>query len=177
MTLPLVVLAVLSVLGGALNLPKHGLEFLAEWLHAAVPVEHVGPESFGEGFLLAMLALLLAAIAIAAASSIYRRGLTNGEDPVIARLGGLGRVFERGWFLDPAVSWFVDRPGRAAAEVLAQPVDQGLIDGAVNGVAAVVAGVGARLRRLQTGFVRNYALTLFSGATVLLFVILLRGSA
>jgi NADH-quinone oxidoreductase subunit L len=74
------------------------------------------------------------------------------------------------------VSWFVDRPGRAAAEVLAQPVDQGLIDGAVNGVAGVVAGAGARLRRIQTGFVRNYALTLFSGATVILFVILLRGS-
>ena len=32
------------------------------------------------------------------------------------------------------------------------------------------------MRRIQTGFVRNYALTLFSGATVLLFVILLRGS-
>ena len=176
MTMPLVVLAVLSVVGGALNLPKHGLEFLAEWLHAAVPVEHVGPESFGEGFVLAMLALLLAAIAIAVATSTYRRGLTNGEDPVIARLGGVGRFFERGWLLDPAVSWFVDRPGRAAAEVLAQPVDQGLIDGAVNGVATVVAGVGARVRRIQTGFVRNYALTLFSGATVILFVVLLRGS-
>jgi NADH-quinone oxidoreductase subunit L len=177
MTLPLVVLAVGSVAGGALNLPKHGLEFLAEWLHAAVPVEHVGPESFGEGFVLAMLALLLAAIAIAAATSIYRRGLTNGQDPLITRLGGLGRFFDRGWLLDPAVSWFVDRPARAAAEGLAQPVDQGLIDGAVNGVAALVAGAGARVRRIQTGFVRNYALTLFSGATVLLFVILLRGSA
>jgi NADH-quinone oxidoreductase subunit L len=176
MTMPLVVLAVLSVIGGALNLPKHGLEFLADWLHAAVPVEHVGPESFGGGFVLAMLALLLAAVAIAVATSIYRRGLTNGEDPVIGRLGGLGRVFERGWLLDPAVSWFVDRPGRAAAEVLAQPVDQGLIDGAVNGVATVVAGVGARVRRVQTGFVRNYALTLFSGATVILFIVLLRGS-
>jgi NADH-quinone oxidoreductase subunit L len=177
MTMPLVVLAVLSVAGGALNLPKHGLEFLAEWLHAAVPVEHVGPASFGEGFVLAMLALLLAAVAIAVATSIYRRGLTNGQDPMTARLGALGRFFDRGWLLDPAVSWFVDRPGRAAAEGLSQPVDQGLIDGAVNGVAALVAGAGSRARRVQTGFVRNYALTLFSGATVLLFVIVLRGSA
>jgi NADH-quinone oxidoreductase subunit L len=176
MTMPLVVLAVLSFLGGALNLPRHGWEFVSEWLHAAVPVEHVGPASFGEGLVLATGALLLAAVAIVWATSIYRRGLVNGEDPVLARLGGLGRFFERGWGLDPAVSFFVDKPGRAAAEVLAQPVDQGLIDGAVNGVAAVVTGVGRQVRRIQTGFVRNYALTLLSGATVLLFVFLLRGA-
>jgi NADH-quinone oxidoreductase subunit L len=175
MTVPLVVLAVLSVAGGVLNLPKHGLEFLADWLHGSIDVEHVGVDSFSEGFVLAMVALFLAAVAIAWATSVYRRGLTEGHDPMTARLGGLGRMFDRGWFLDPAVSWFVDRPGRAAAGVLSQPVDQGLIDGAVNGVAAAFAGLGARARRLQTGFVRNYALTLLSGATVVLFVLLARG--
>ena len=175
MTMPLIALAALSVLGGALNLPKHGLEFLADWLHGSVDVEHVGVHSFGEGFVLAMIALLLAAVAIAWATSVYRRGLTDGRDPMTARLGALGRLFDRGWFLDPAVSWFVDRPGRAAAEGLSQPVDQGVIDGAVNGVAAAFAGLGSRARRLQTGFVRNYALTLLSGATVILFLLLARG--
>jgi NADH-quinone oxidoreductase subunit L len=176
MTMPLVVLAVLSFFGGALNLPRHGLEFLSEWLHAAVPVEHVGPDSFEEGAVLAGAALLLGALGILWATSVYRRGLANGEDPILGRLGGLGRFFERGWGIDPAVSWFADKPGRAAAEVLSQPVDQGLIDGAVNGVAAVVAGVGRQARRFQTGFVRNYALTLLSGATVVLFLFLIRGS-
>jgi NADH-quinone oxidoreductase subunit L len=74
------------------------------------------------------------------------------------------------------VSWFVDKPGRAAADVLAQPIDQGIIDGSVNGVAALVTGLGRLLRRAQTGFVRNYALTLLSGATVLLFLFLVRGA-
>jgi NADH-quinone oxidoreductase subunit L len=74
------------------------------------------------------------------------------------------------------VSWFVDKPGRAAAEVLSQPVDQGVIDGAVNGVAATVGAVGRQVRRIQTGFVRNYALTILSGATVMLFLFLLRGA-
>jgi NADH-quinone oxidoreductase subunit L len=176
MTTPLVVLAVLSVVGGALNLPRHGWEFLSEWLHAAVPVEHVGPATFSEGLVLATIALFLAACAILWATSIYRKGLQNGEDPFLARLGGLGRFFERGWGIDPAVSWFVDKPGRLAADVLAQPIDQGVIDGSVNGVAALVAGSGRILRKLQTGFVRNYALTLLSGATVMLFVFLLRGA-
>ena len=107
---------------------------------------------------------------------LFIRGLRNGEDPTLVRLGALGRFFDRGWGIDPAVSWFVDKPGRAAADVLAQPVDQGLIDGAVNGMAALVAGVGAKVRKVQTGFVRNYALTLLSGATVVLFVFLVRGN-
>jgi NADH-quinone oxidoreductase subunit L len=176
MTLPLVVLAGLSLVGGALNLPRHGWERLDEWLQPVVHAEHVGVGSFGEGFALAMAALCLAVIAIAWATATYRQGLTDGEDPVLTRLGGLGRVFDRGWGLDPAISWFVDKPGRETAEILAQPVDQGVIDGAVNGVAALVAGVAGRLRRIQTGFVRNYALTLLSGATVMLFVVLLRGN-
>ncbi len=176
MTMPLVVLAGLSLAGGALNLPRHGWEFLSEWLHTAVPVEHVGPATFSEGLVLATIALLLAATAILWATSVYRRGLANGQDPVLARLGGLGRFFERGWGIDPAVSWFVDKPGRLAADVLAEPIDQGVIDGSVNGVAALVNGLGRLLRRAQTGFVRNYALTLLSGATAVLFVFLLRGA-
>ena len=46
----------------------------------------------------------------------------------------------------------------------------------LNGMAALVAGVGAKVRKVQTGFVRNYALTLLSGATVVLFVFLVRGN-
>ena len=177
MTTPLVVLAALSLIGGAINLPKEGLKFLAEWLAPALPgIEPLEVHSFGQGFVLSTVAVALGAIGIAWGVAVYRRGLTNGEDPMLARLGGLGRFFDRGWGIDPAVSYFVDRPGRKAAEVLSQSVDQGLIDGAVNGVAAVVAGLGRQVRRAQTGFVRNYALTLLSGATVLLFVFLLRGA-
>ena len=95
---------------------------------------------------------------------------------MLVRLGALGRFFDRGWGIDPAISWFVDKPGRAVADGLAKPVDQGLIDGAVNGVATLVAGVGAKVRKIQTGFVRSYALTLLSGATVVLFVFLVRGN-
>src|SRR6185436_13098526 len=98
-------------------------------------IEPLEVHSFGQGFVLSTVAVALGAIGIAWGVAVYRRGLTNGEDPMLARLGGLGRFFDRGWGIDPAVSYFVDRPGRKAAEVLSQPVDQGLIDGAVNGVA------------------------------------------
>jgi NADH-quinone oxidoreductase subunit L len=176
MTIPLVVLAVLSFAGGALNIPKEGFKNLTEWLHAAVPVKPLEVHSFGQGFMLSTIAVILGVIGILAGVRIYNRGLRNGEDPTLVRLGGLGRFFDRGWGIDPAISWFVDKPGREIGEVLAQPVDQGLIDGAVNGVAAIFAGVARMVRRAQTGFVRNYALTLLSGATVVLFIFLIRGT-
>ncbi len=176
MTIPLVALAVLSLVGGVLNLPKEGFKNLTEWLHAAVPVKPLEVHSFGQGFMLSTIAVILGVIGILVAVRIYNRGLRKGEDPALVRLGGLGRFFDRGWGIDPAVSWFMDRPGRAVADVLARPVDQGVIDGAVNGVAAVFAGLARVVRKVQTGFVRNYALTLLSGATVVLFIFLIRGT-
>jgi len=41
------------------------------------------------------------------------------------------------------------------------------VDGAVNGLAALVGGTSARVRRAQTGFARSYALSMLAGATVL----------
>ena len=52
-------------------------------------------------------------------------------------------------------------------------VDNRGIDGAVNGLAALIGGTSGRLRRLQTGFVRSYALSMFAGAAVLVGAMLL----
>ena len=57
------------------------------------------------------------------------------------------------------------------ARLLTRPVDLGLIDGAVNGLARLIQAIAARLRRLQTGYVRVYALSVLLGA--LLVVLLL----
>ncbi len=47
------------------------------------------------------------------------------------------------------------------------------IDGAVNGLAALIGGTSGRLRRLQTGFVRSYALSMFAGAAIVVGAMLL----
>ena len=77
-------------------------------------------------------------------------------------------ILQRAWLVDDAVSAFAAGPGTEAAEVLAERVDAGGVDGAVNGLAALVAAAGARLRRVQTGYVRNYALGVACGAVLLL---------
>jgi NADH-quinone oxidoreductase subunit L len=53
-------------------------------------------------------------------------------------------------------------------------VDQGLIDGAVNGVGDLVIGAAQRLRRAQTGFVMNYALSMLVGLVAALGLLLWR---
>jgi len=64
------------------------------------------------------------------------------------------------------------RPGQQLTNELTRLDDHG-IDGAVNGTAAMIAGVSTRLRRAQNGFVRTYALTMVAGAAVVGAVIVL----
>ena len=64
------------------------------------------------------------------------------------------------------------RPGQYLTRSLVYFDNRG-IDGAVNGLAALIGGSSGRLRRLQTGFVRSYALSMFAGAAVLVGAMLL----
>ena len=64
------------------------------------------------------------------------------------------------------------RPGQQLTAGLLRFDDSG-IDGTVNGTAAVVGGLSARLRRVQNGFVRSYALTMTAGAAVVGAVLIL----
>jgi NADH-quinone oxidoreductase subunit L len=61
----------------------------------------------------------------------------------------------------------------AIATFLSKPVDLGLIDGVVNGVGALARWFSGRLRRVQTGYVRTYAVTILVGVLVVIIVLLL----
>jgi NADH-quinone oxidoreductase subunit L len=64
------------------------------------------------------------------------------------------------------------RPGQRLTVGLVRVEDDG-IDGTVNGTAAAIGGLSARLRRVQNGFVRTYALTMVAGAAVVGVVLVL----
>jgi len=57
---------------------------------------------------------------------------------------------------------------RGSERALWKAVDEGVVDGAVNGAGTIVSGAGAALRRLQTGSMRAYALSIFVGVVVIL---------
>jgi NADH-quinone oxidoreductase subunit L len=92
-----------------------------------------------------------------------------------SKLGNrLHTVLAHDWYYDETISRAVDGPGRRFANWLAYFVDAKVIDGAVNGIAWVFVWCSERLRRLQTGYVRQYALGIFLGAVLLLLYALAR---
>ncbi len=66
------------------------------------------------------------------------------------------------------------QPLSAAAVFLARVFDLGVVDGVVNGIGRVVAWGASELRRLQTGYVVNYALTMLAGAVIFVVYFLVR---
>jgi NADH-quinone oxidoreductase subunit L len=178
MTLPLVVLAVLAAVSGALNLPfiDQGLDYLAEWLHPVFEdVPEIEPTSFSAGLILSTVALAVALAGIALGVRAYRKGLADdGSDPTERRLGGFAAVLANAYYIDVVWSRFVAGPGRSAFDWLSNTVDTKVIDGAVNGVGWLARSGGDALRRVQTGRVRNYALAIFAGVVVVFVYVLSR---
>ncbi len=174
MYVPLLVLAVLSVLGGIIDLPftNSRLNLLDRWLELP---EAVHTPSFSAALVLSSIALAVGVIGIVIGISVYRRGLReDGTDPTVERLGGFAGVLQNAWYLDVGLARFVSGPLTAFARFLSDGVDRRGIDGAVNGVATAARAGSGGLRRLQTGLVRNYALGIALGAVLLLLYIATR---
>ncbi|MYA84562.1 MAG: NADH-quinone oxidoreductase subunit L [Acidimicrobiaceae bacterium] len=170
MTAPLVMLAGAAVVAGGLNLPfTKDLHFMGAWLEPSL----FGNEahlSLGGGaqWLLALVSMAGAAIGIAGAVAVYlqhRLPASRVELPAAARA----------FYVDEAWTRFVGGPGRRAFEGVAA-FDANVVDGAVDGVGRSVRAGGAVLRRVQSGFVRSYALLTAAGAVALLVWFLVRTS-
>ena len=78
------------------------------------------------------------------------------------------------WYVDLVYDRLIVQPLYALSVWLAQGFDLGVIDGIVNGVGRGVTAWGAGLRRLQSGYVVNYALTMLAGAVVVVAFFLAR---
>lgn len=170
MTTPLIVLAGLSIVGGFMNLPfTKGLHFLGHWLEPALAHEHVVSTSAAAKWLLAFVAIGAGAIGIFAAFSVY---LKNKFDPADIEK----KVLADAWGYDTAVSAFMGGPGTKLFDAIAW-FDATVIDGIVNGAASVVRDSGGAVRKIQTGYVRSYALAISAGSVALLVWFLVRTAA
>ncbi|HUG31940.1 MAG TPA: NADH-quinone oxidoreductase subunit L [Acidimicrobiia bacterium] len=174
MTVPLVILAVLSVVGGLVNTPlRLTLEHFLEPAFELVTLQHP-PEGLGMFALLAGLSVVAGLAGVAAAFVTYRQpkddweSFEHGFDP-------LWGTWQEAYRVDDVYGKLVVAPGRRVAEIAAFDVDLPVIDGAVNGVGRLVRDFGDWARPLQTGFVRNYG-ALFLAGTVVVLVWLVSGS-
>jgi NADH-quinone oxidoreductase subunit L len=168
MVVPLVALAVLAAVGGIINLPFSGFLHLEHWLEP-VYGDRLHHLTSGAGTKLTLAAVTTAAalVGIGTAYLVYLRHRVREEavEP---------RVLQQAWYVDDLYRATVEAPGRALSDWAAYVFDRRVIDGAVNGVGALVRAGGSRLRGIQTGFVRNYALGVAGGAVAVLAYVLTR---
>jgi NADH-quinone oxidoreductase subunit L len=175
MAIALVVLAIGSVLAGYVGVPAvlGGDNRIEHYLAPsfAAPGQHEwSPGSSDPGRERQLMAVstggALAGILLAVYFFARNRTLT---DRIAARWPGLHRTLLNKYYVDEVYDAALVRPiGWLADRGLWKVVDVGILDGAVNGVGAVVSGSSAILRRVQTGSLRAYALSILVGAVVIL---------
>jgi NADH-quinone oxidoreductase subunit L len=154
MTLPLVVLAVLATVGGFFPVPGLLGEFFGHADQAGAPL----------GFMLLATALALGGLGLGYVLYVQQPDLPAA---VATRLGALYVLVRDKFRVDELYDALVVRPLFAVAGFGAQQVDQGVIDGTVNGAGVLVGATSGLWRRLQTGNVQHYALSFLAGALVL----------
>jgi NADH-quinone oxidoreductase subunit L len=179
---PLYALAILSVVAGlALGPTTHLFE---RFLEPSVAPLSVGPLTTGEEvfhnpYLGYVISSVVAIAGLLLARALYQQHMKTGElltEEQKAR-NPLYQFLLNKWYWDDLYNaifikwggWFADR-------ILWRTIDAGLIDGTINGLAGLVGLVSAAGRRLQTGYVRNYALGMLLGVVVLVIGLLMTWS-
>jgi NADH-quinone oxidoreductase subunit L len=169
MVTPLVVLAGLSIVGGAMQLPfSKSTHFLEHWLEPVIHHSEVsisGTWAYSNKWLLLVVAIIIAVAGVVASIAVYAKGKFKVIEP---------KILADAWRYDSAVSALVGGPGRAAFGGVAA-FDAKIVDGAVNGIGTEVRAASGLLRKMQSGLVRSYAFVIGLGAVVLLAWFLLRG--
>ena len=166
---PLIALATLSALGGALELgflPGGGIEPWLEPVTGYTESEHILPT-----LAYPIMTLVVVAIGVVWAWMVYGRDPIPVTPPAGSALTRAARADLYGDTVNEAVFM---RPGQYLTRTLVWFDSRG-IDGAVNGIAAGIGGLSARGRKIQTGFVRSYALSMLAGAAVVIAALLLMG--
>ncbi|MFD3802345.1 NADH-quinone oxidoreductase subunit L [Streptomyces sp. NPDC058611] len=164
MTIPMIVLAFGSVFAGGFF--EIGDRFL-NWLEPVTGYEHGHPPVSALTVTAATMVVL--AVGVAMAWSMYGRGPV----PVVAPRGSvLTRAARRDLYQDDFNHAVLVRGGEHLTRSLVY-VDHSLVDGVVNGTAAGVGGLSGRLRKLQNGYARSYAVSMFGGTAILIAATLL----
>lgn len=166
---PLVALAVLSLVGGAMEfgfVPGGGIEPWLDPVTGYTESEHILPT-----LAYPAITLVVVAIGVAWAWTVYGREPIPLTPPAGAALTRAARADLYGDRVNEAVFM---RPGQYLTRTLVW-IDSRGIDGIVNGLASGIGAASTGGRRIQTGFVRSYALSMLGGAVVVVAALLLMG--
>jgi NADH-quinone oxidoreductase subunit L len=170
MSLPLVVLAVCAVFAGLLNFPFHflvGRLDLERWLDPVVGATLLNAHrSSSADLAFAAVDAVLAVVGVVIALGIWR---ARSDVPALEP-----NFLQRAWYIDTEYDAIIARGSIELAEETSSQVETKVIDGAVNGLGGLVAAISRRLRKVQTGYVRSYALALAGGLVLVLAYVAVR---
>jgi NADH-quinone oxidoreductase subunit L len=172
MTVPLAVLAILTIVTGwlvGIRSPSEGSTVFARYLE---PVFHLH-EGEHSGVMLLLLSFVVVGAGFGLAFALYRPSALRIETVGQPRTA-LHAFLLNAWYVD----WLYDRvivqPLYRLSVFSARVIDQGVIDGLVNLAGRAVVGWAGAMRRLETGYIVNYALTMLAGAVVVVGFLLVR---
>ncbi len=175
MTTPLIVLAVLSMIGGLVGIPEifHAPHILSDFLaplyegSKAVSPEFAGhPIDHSTEWMLMGISVAAAAISILAAYLVY--GNNKNIPSEDSEIGGLQKVIYNKYYVDELYQIVFINSTKHLSQLFTQVVETRVIDGLVRGVAGAVIFSGDKLRKLQSGGIGLYLFAMVIGIAVIL---------
>lgn len=174
MTIPLIILAVLSVVGGFIGMPHIiGHNYIEHWLEpvftqalAIVPAHHIVVST--------EIILICVSVVVALTSVLISFNMFKSGDKLYAFSGGFYNLLRDKYRIDELYDAIIVKPLRWLTEIFYKIFDVKIIDGAVNGLAAFFLNLSVDWRRIQTGIVQDYAVFSVAGIVAILLYIILR---
>jgi len=166
MTIPLIVLAVLSVIGGFIGVPEvlGGKHLLGEYLSTVIVPEPHHALAHNTEYMLMGISVAVATIAILFAVSHY------SKKPQLEDATGLGKVLENKWYVDELYNTIIVNPLNALGGFFKNIVEKSGIDGFVNGIGRFVNYLSRQIRLVQSGQVGGYILMMVVSVVIILFI-------
>jgi NADH-quinone oxidoreductase subunit L len=163
MTLPLIVLAILSALGGAIGIPHimGGNHWLTGQLSTIVSTPQEAHLAVSTEWILMGISVAIAAIALLIALSRYSK--QTDEEPGSA----IGKFFYHKWYIDELYQKAIIEPLNKFALFLKEFIEKKVIDGAVNGTGKLVQFSARKVRLIQNGQAGYYILFMVLGIITL----------
>ena len=163
MTLPLIVLAILSALGGAIGIPHimGGNHWLSGQLSSIVSTPQEAHLAVSTEWILMGVSVAIAAIALVIALSRYSK--QTDEEPSSA----IGKFFYHKWYIDELYQKAIIEPLNKFALFLKEFIEKKVIDGAVNGTGKLVQFSARKVRLIQNGQAGYYILFMVLGIITL----------
>ena len=188
MTVPLVVLAFLSLIGGLFNVEAEvpivnwftpvaigGAGALHDWLHPVIEGAEAVYAANGVAIAEAhhyawpiILAIVLGLAGLALAVLLLKPARLGTAEEHPAYTGGFDRLLYHKWYVDELYDTLVVRPVYTLSRGFDTVVDRGLIDGIVDGSGRLAQGVGLMFGRIQTGQLNTYAFMIVVGVIAVL---------